>query len=526
MAAAPITITDFVTDPRLLGDFYAGPSWAAAKVILRAMHGLPLRGAEAFLFHELAGGRDAPQRPAKQVVIKAGRRFGKDSIAAGDMTFSAAITDHRPFLRPGERAVCLCVSVDKASATRFLRYVKGYFSACPLLKSLVSGETREGLILESRAVEIVVTSSAYQTARGLTAAHICLNEAAFMPKEHSAAPDIELYRSLLPALATLPTSRLMVVSSPYTRDGLLYDLVSKHYAKNHDILVFSGTSRQGNPTLDPAMIEQAVADDPVGAPAEWLAAWRDGVASFIPKEVIDALIDRDIVARAPTGGVVYFGFVDAAGGVVGGDSFTCAIAHAEDDAVVLDCIFERPGPFNPGVVVAEICALLRSYGITSVTGDRYSAAWVRSAFTDNGCGYHQSQRDRSAIHSDFLPLATSGRARLLESAKMVSQFTSLQRISGAGKDRVDHPRGGADDISNSVAGALTLAAAKPIGSEGIICTPIICDEPIYDRWSARWWGEGAVPMPMQGDFVSANDERYTIGGHEDTRRRILARTQG
>jgi hypothetical protein len=142
--AAPITITDFVTDPKLLGDFYAGPSWAAAKVILRSMHGLPLRGAEAFLFHELAGGRDAPQRPARQVVIKAGRRFGKDSIAAADMTFSAAITDHRPYLRPGERATCLCIAVDKMQATRFLRYVKGYFEACPLLKSLVTGETRGG----------------------------------------------------------------------------------------------------------------------------------------------------------------------------------------------------------------------------------------------------------------------------------------------------------------------------------------------------------------------------------------------
>jgi hypothetical protein len=300
--AAPITITDFVNDPALLGNFYAGPSWAPAKAMLRAMHGLPMRGAEAFLFHELAGGRDAPQRPAKQVVIKAGRRFGKDSIAAGDMTFSAAITDHRRYLRPGERATCLCIAVDKVQATRFLRYVKGYFEACPLLKSLVTAETREGLVLESRAVEIVVTSNAYQTAgRGISAAHITLNEAAYLPRESSANPDIELYRSLLPALATLPTSRLMVVSSPYTRTGLLYDLVSKHYGKNHEILVFAGTSRQGNPGLDQAMIDQALADDPVGAPAEWLAEWRDGISNFLPREVVEALVDRDVTVRPPIG---------------------------------------------------------------------------------------------------------------------------------------------------------------------------------------------------------------------------------
>jgi hypothetical protein len=148
-------------------------------------------------------------------------------------------------------------------------------------------------------VEIVVTSNVYQTARGLTAAQITVNEAAFLPKEHSANPDVELYRSLLPALATLPTSRLMVVSSPYTRDGLLFDLVSKHYGKPHDILVFSGTSRQGNPGLDQAMIDQALADDPVGAPAEWLGEWRDGISNFLPREVVEALVDRDVTVRPP-----------------------------------------------------------------------------------------------------------------------------------------------------------------------------------------------------------------------------------
>jgi hypothetical protein len=294
------SISDFMDDPALLGPFYRGASWDAARVILRSMHGLPLRGAQRALFTLLAGPRDPPTKPVKQVVIKGGRRFSKDSIASGDMAYSAAVIDHRPFLRPGELATCLAIAVDKVQATRFLRYVKGYFSACPLLKGLVTAETRDGLVLESRAVEIVVTSNAYQTAgRGATCAHVTMNEVAYMPREQSAHPDTELYRSLLPALATLPTSRLMIVSTPYMRDGLLYDLVSKHYGKNSDILVFSGTSRQGNPTLDQAMIDRELEADPIGARAEWLGEWRDGISNFLPRELVESLVDHDVSVRPP-----------------------------------------------------------------------------------------------------------------------------------------------------------------------------------------------------------------------------------
>jgi hypothetical protein len=44
--------------------------------------------------------------------------------------------------------------------------------------------------------------------------------------------------------------------------------------------------------------------------------------------------------------------------------------------VFLDCLYERKGPFNPGEVCVEIAALLKSYGLYAVTGDRYSASWV------------------------------------------------------------------------------------------------------------------------------------------------------
>lgn len=123
--------------------------------------------------------------------------------------------------------------------------------------------------------------------------------------------------------------------------------------------------------------------------------------------------------------------------------------------------YERKPPFNPSEVVGEVAALLKSYRLTQVVGDAYGAEWVVEAFAKVGIKYEKSERDRSAIYLDTLPLFTAGRARLIDNARLVSQFAALERRTfSTGRDRVDHGPSGRDDVCNSAAGALVLAAAR------------------------------------------------------------------
>jgi len=55
------------------------------------------------LFREVAGDRDPPARPVKELWIIAGRRAGKDSLASAIAT-AFAMGDYRKYLRPGETA--------------------------------------------------------------------------------------------------------------------------------------------------------------------------------------------------------------------------------------------------------------------------------------------------------------------------------------------------------------------------------------------------------------------------------------
>lgn len=126
---------------------------------------------------------------------------------------------------------------------------------------------------------------------------------------------------------------------------------------------------------------------------------------------------------------------------------------------MLDLLYERRSPLNPSEVGAEIVALMREYHVAKVTGDKYGAQWVTEAFAKAGVKYEQSERDRSVVYMDAMPIFASGRARLLDNPKIVSQFAALERPFSTGRDRID-PGPGHDDCANAAAIAMSFADLK------------------------------------------------------------------
>jgi hypothetical protein len=53
---------------------------------------------------------------------------------------------------------------------------------------------------------------------------------------------------------------------------------------------------------------------------------------------------------------------------------------------------------------------------------------VSSEFGRNDISYETYERDRSAIYTDFLPVLTSGRARLLDNQRLIGQLANLERL--------------------------------------------------------------------------------------------------
>ena len=455
-----MNIIDLISDPNLLGRWFDGASWSTWRAVLRAAHALPMGDDDLARFRAVAGDRQPPQRRVRALVVVAGRRAGKDSIASAVATH-AACGDYGGVLRPGERASILCLAVDREQAAIVRRYIAAYFQRAPLLRSLVERETLDGLLLNN-GVEIVVATSDYRSIRGRTVVCAVMDEAAFFPAD-GVSSDRDVYDALVPALATLPNAMLIILSSPHKKAGLLYDLWAQHYGKgDDDILVVHGATRTFNPTVPQEIVDRALARDPASARAEWLAQWRDDLAAFLDRELVQAAVDPGVVVRPPSAGRSYRAFCDPSGGVH--DSMTAAIAHAEDSRVVLDALLEIAPPFNPQQATASIVALLKEYRLTEIVGDRYGAQWVVEAFMQHGVRYTPSERERSKIYLDALPLFTAGRARLVDNDRLVRQFCALERrVFATGRDRVDHGPNGHDDLCNAASGALVLAAEKYSG---------------------------------------------------------------
>lgn len=284
-----------------------------------------------------------------------------------------------------------------------------------------------------------------------------LDECAFFRDETSAQPDIEIFRALTPALATV--GGLMVsISSPYRKVGLLHQKHRDHFGKDSDdVLVVQGDSRTFNPLLDAGLIAAAERDDAQGAASEWGALFRSDLASLFDDAVIDASIDFDRpLELEPRHGVVYHCFVDASAGRH--DSFTCAIGHAQDGVFIVDALRGRKPPFDPGEVAAEHAELAKSYGCTRIVGDAFAGEWVSGAFKDCGLAYETSALPKSALYIESLPWFNRGAVRLPDHAQLLRELRLLERRTHrSGRDSCDHPRNGSDDYSNVVVGCLHLA---------------------------------------------------------------------
>ena len=149
-------------------------------------------------------------------------------------------------------------------------------------------------------------------------------------------------------MATFGDDAMVIAgSSPYSRTGVLWDAFKRYFGQDdaHN-LVWQAPTRVMNPSVGQDFIDREYERDPASAAAEYGALFRTDMAEFVSLEVIEACTSEGVFEIEPLANRRYFCFVDPSGG--SSDSFTMAIAHREDDGViVLDCVREAKAPFAP-----------------------------------------------------------------------------------------------------------------------------------------------------------------------------------
>ena len=444
-------------DPELFAPHFRGGSWRAWRAFLAALFALPMDDDALALFQAHTGRQDAPTVPFKEAALVIGRRGGKSRVLALIAVFLATFRDYAPHLAPGEVATVAVIAADRRQARSIFRFATGLLKAVPMLAAMVEDETADTITL-SNSVVVEIATASFRVTRGYSYAAVLGDEVAFWRSEDSANPDLEILAALRPGMATIPGAVLLIASSPYRKRGALWQAFSRHFGQEQArVLVWQAATLDMNPALDPAIVAEAYEDDPDAAAAEYGAQFRNDLSDFVPRAVVEACTVTGRAENMPVPGLSYVAFVDPAGGT-GTDSMTLAVAHREGERAVLDAIREVRPPFSPEAVTMEFAALLKTYRVGKVQGDRYAGEWPRERFRVHGIEYALSDAPKSDIYRDALPLLNSGRAELLNLPRLASQLCGLERrTSRSGRDSIDHAPGGHDDVANVAAGALLLA---------------------------------------------------------------------
>jgi hypothetical protein len=446
---------------------FKGATWKAWRACLKAIFGLPLAKTEAKVYRTATGRTGAPAKPAREAWLAVGRRGGKSRMAALIAVYLACFRKYT--LAPGEVGVVMCIASDRRQARVVLRYVLGLLDSVPMLSRLVARRLRESVVL-SNGITIEVHTASFRSTRGYTLVGVVADEIAFWPTDDSANPDTEILNALRPGLMTIPGSLLVAISSPYARRGELNKAIEKHHGKDGDlVLTWMADTRTMNRSADLEEIERAFEEDEVAA---WSEYGRDGeirfrtdVETYVSPEVVKGATDVGVVERVPIPGAV--AFCDPAGGS-GKDSMTLGIAHNENGVAVLDLIREVKPPFSPEAVVAEFAETLKAWGIYSVRGDAFSGSFCSEMFSSkHGITFEAIAEPKSMIYARLLQPLNSGRVRLLDHPRLKAQLLGLERKPArGGRDSIDHAPRGHDDVINSAAGALVLAAREEVGWDG------------------------------------------------------------
>ncbi len=462
-----MNIIEAIRDQNIFGRVFCDPrTWRAWFSVLKALFALEMSDEDLAAYNRHTGRGRPHTKPFREAWLPIGRRGGKSFIAGVVAVFLACFKDYRSVLSPGERAVVMCVSQDRRQARVLFRYIAALIDNVPMLAQMVTERTKEAIHLNNR-VSIEVHTASFRAVRGYTIVAAICDEIAFWRDETSANPDEEILAGIRPGMATIPDSLLLSISSPYARRGALWNAYKKHYGQDGPVLVWQADTRAMNPTIPQSVIDEAYDADPEAAAAEYGGQFRRDIDSYVAREAVESCTIEGRLELPFSGQNRYFGFVDLSGG--SRDSMTLGIAHkdqgngSEDLRTVLDVVRERKPPFSPDEVTREFAEILKSYNLTSVTGDRYAGQWPQERFAKYGIRYEPADKTKSEIYQEFLPALNSSRVELLDNPRLIAQLVGLERrTSRSGKDSIDHGPGGHDDLVNSVAGALILAAKSMV----------------------------------------------------------------
>jgi hypothetical protein len=455
-----MNVIEAITDPAIIGDTLS----IAQCCLLRALYGLPLDDEQIEIFRMATGLDDYAPREFREATLICGRRSGKSSrIGANVAIYEACFREHH--FANGEQGHVILIAATKRQASIAYSYIVGRLENSPVLSRMLVGAPLRDEVALSNGVTIGVHVCNFRSIRGLSIVAAIADEVAFWQDDTSGSnPAAEILRAVRPGMANFPTAKLLKISSPFAKVGVVWEDY-KNRAEHPEMLVWRLGTRLMNPTLDPAFLDAEEARDPESFAREYNAQFFESASTFLSADAIEACVVRGRYELPRKAANSYVAALDAA---FRGDFFAFTIVHGDGDKVVQDFVRSWRGskshPVNLSEVLAEIVGTLRNYGTSKIFGDQFASEPIRQALAAQGVQFEQAVTLGSravALWNSLRTLIASTKIELLDDETTIAELKKLELVvTSGGNQRVEASQGH-DDRAVVLALASHQSVANP-----------------------------------------------------------------
>jgi hypothetical protein len=502
MAEEELNITEFITKLNLLNSSALSP---AQRTILKATYGLELDQAELEIFRRATGREIYEPREHNEATVIVGRRGGKTSRIAAIIATYESYRDHN--LPRGERAYVLLIAPVTEQARIAFSFIRNFIVGSPPLKKKVVKIRTNEIDLEN-GITIACYPCSQVTIRGLSVVVAVCDEIGFWRDEVTAAnPADEVLNALRPAMATFEKHKLIKISTPYRKDGILWREYLERATLEH--LVWQLPSAQMNPTIPSDFLEKERRRDEESFRREYRAEFTDHITGWIGAETLQQCVTESCTERPRVNDAIYAAAADPA---FKGDDFALAVAHRSNDGtIILDHTATWTGTreaLGYEWVCREIARILKLYDLNTIVGDQHCAAIIQQEFLKLGISYKEitfGAGTRLDIFGNLKHLLIQRKIEILDQPELLRQLRTLEEHkTPRGNIDIRPSYGAKDDLSV----ALALVAYQ-LTNIDVGPTPFIMGE--VER-GPRLWIPGACPNEaVCGNFPECLDLGYCLG---------------
>ena len=261
-------------------------------------------------------------------------------------------------------------------------------------------------------------------------------------------------------MAQFRGAKFIAISTPASKQGLLWQLYDEGQVPGR--LTVRAPTAAVNPTIDPAFLESEKRRNIDNYLREFEAEFAESVDAFLPADKLKECftLSGDV---PPESRYRYFCGIDQSG-LAGRDRFAMAVAHRDGEQVVVD-VARTWSTADGDAIIAEIRAITKPYGVSSVALDRYAGGWVKNAFEKQG--FEVTVRDLlPAIYVNLKSLVISRRIAFPDTKGLREGLLRTQAFYGRSNQlSISHERTaeGHGDEADSVATAVWLASRNDVG---------------------------------------------------------------